>query len=160
MSPNARRQLILGGLIAGLAAWLVVPQLLQRGGPTPARAATVDDDGLAESDRELLKPLLSAVAAMPARELQAAAAWPESPFQRTPPAAPEPARLTAAAPAPARPGLRLDGIIAGSVPRALVSGRIVGVGDRLPGGYRVAAIDSDSVTLEGSEGPWTLSLAE
>jgi hypothetical protein len=66
-----------------------------------------------------------------------------------------------AAPAPPKPApLRLQGILFNPRrPSAMISGKTVFVGDKV-GGFRVAAIDQDSVTLAGAGQTKVLSLSE
>lgn len=86
----------------------------------------------------------------PAREQSAPAFSPEhatSNSVATSPAAPD---VTPSPQLPARPALRLQGIVAHPTrPSAVINGKTVFVGDKL-GDKRVVAIDSDTVTLGGS----------
>jgi len=89
-----------------------------------------------------------------------AAVWPRDPFFRF--ADPGAGEETRAGPADPRPTARfaLSAVLSGSPPLALINGRVVAVGDRLADGSIVVAIDADSVTLEGSQGSWTLRLRD
>ena len=160
MNPSTRRKLILGGLLAVLAAWLVLPTVLRRGGPAQAQAATTEEAEATGVGADVVLPVLSAVAALPAPEAPVNLGWPSDPFQRLHPPRPANGLDTAAAPAETHPGLALEAIISGSSPRAMIQGQIVAVGDRLAGGYTVTAIDAYSVTLAGPQGPWTLTLPQ
>jgi hypothetical protein len=171
MTPDTRRKLILGGIIAVLAAWVVIPQVLRRVGPAAAQAAAArlklgttteepatGDPGAPGDDT--VSAVLAAVAALPAADTPAHLVWPADPFQRPEPAAPEQRSDAREPAADTHAGLTLNGIIGGSSPRALIRGQIVGIGDQLAGGYTVTAIDTNSVTLAGPQGPWTLTLAQ
>jgi hypothetical protein len=160
MNPSHRRKLILGGLLAVLAVWLVLPTVLRRGGPAQAHAATADEIEAASTDADVVAPLLSAVAALPTPEALVNLGWPSDPFQRLHPPTPAKNPDAAAAPAETHAGLAVEAIISGSSPRALIQGQIVAVGDQLAGGYTVTAIDAYSVTLAGPQGPWTLTLPQ
>jgi hypothetical protein len=160
MNPSARRKLILGGVVAVLAAWLVLPLVLRHRGPAEAQAAASADADVAGDDAELVTPLLLAVAALPAAELPVDQGWPADPFQRLRSGTPDTTADSSAAPTDVRARPVLNGIIGGSSPRALIQGQIVAVGDRVVGGYTVTAIDAYSVTLEGPQGPWTLTLPQ
>jgi hypothetical protein len=161
MSPRAYRKLILGGLVAGLAGWHVIPRLLGASGPRPAHAA---DSGAPEAEpaaADLALPALPNVEIGAwARDGPAPAAWPEDPFQRRREIAPatEDARLSARPEQPA--AFVLNAIISGDTPRALINERVLAVGDRLADGSTVVAIDTFSVALSGPAGTWTLELSE
>ncbi len=164
MNPSTRRKLILAVVMAVLGAWAVIPQVLRRAGPAPAQAAASDetpaaDDPGAPGDDAVLA-VVAAVAALPVSDAPASPGWPADPFQRLEPTAPAQGSAADKAPAEAHAGLTLDGIISGSAPRALIQGQIVGVGEQLAGGYVVTAIDTNSVTLAGPQGPWTLTLPQ
>ena len=158
MSPSAYRKLILGGLVAGLAGWLVIPRLLGASGPRPAHAAdsVAPEAGPAAANLALPNVEIGAWA----RDGPTPAPWPEDPFQRRREFAPgtEDARLSAR---PERPAaFVLNAIISGDVPRALINERVLAVGDRLADGSTLVAIDTFSVAFSGPEGTWTLELAE
>jgi hypothetical protein len=158
MNPSAPRKLILGGVLAVLAGWLVIPRLIHNTGPAPAQAADTDTTRSADRDAELLLPILAAAPAAPAVPL--AAEWAADPFHRLRPATAPDQPQTPVQPGQPPAALVLEGILNGAAPSALISGQIAGVGDRLPGGYTVAAIDAYSVTLDGPQGPWTLKLPQ
>jgi hypothetical protein len=162
MNPSARRKLILGGAIAVLGAWVALPPVLRRVGPAQAQAADRklerDTEDVADDTSDLVASVLAAVAALPAVEVPVSSGWPASPFGCRDAAA----DTGTSSPAPRNPSpvLRLDGIILGDAPRALIGGQIVGVGDQVAGDYTVTAIDTNSVTLVGPQGPWTLTLPQ
>ena len=172
MTPDARHKLILAGVIAVLAAWVLIPQVLRRVGPAPAQAAgaelepgspgeaAVGEPGAAEDDT--VASVLAAMAALPTPDTPTGSVWPADPFGSRA-SGPGP-RVPAPAPQAPNLGLALEGIISGSPdapgPRALIQGQIVAVGDQLAGGYTVTAIDTNSVTLAGPLGPWTLTLPQ
>jgi hypothetical protein len=154
MNRSTWRKLILATAMAVLGAWLVIPQVLRRAGPAPALAATADE--AAAGDDDAILAALGAVAALPGPDTPVSPGWPADPFT---PRGPGPgSRAPTPAPQAPSPGLSLDGIISGTAPRALIQGQIVGIGDQLASGYTVTAIDTNSVTLAGPQGPWTLTL--
>lgn len=161
MSPSVYRKLILGGLVAGLAGWLVIPRLLGTSGPRPAYATESVAPEAAEpvADNPALATPRVELAGW-ARDGPTPAAWPEDPFQRRR----ELASATEDAQLPARPeqpaAFVLSAIISGDVPRALINERVLAVGDRLADGSTVVAIETFSVALSGPEGTWTLELSE
>jgi hypothetical protein len=159
MSLKAVRRLALGGVIAALGAWLIIAHLVPSTGPRLAQAAAAADADTSSADAEPLAPLLAAATALRASEVPPSRTWPPSPFrlaelEPTQGGAENAPHDTGAMPT----AFRLEGIISGPPPRALISGQILAVGDSLPGGHTVVVIDAYSVTLEGPQGTWTLLL--
>ncbi|GEM_PF-6139031 len=187
MNPSFYRRLILGALIAGAAGWLLLPRQFRQT-PSAARAAGPAPacEGQAQSFEPTLerpeplrpKPMgvetigVAATDPRPGRNGPAVAGaaglggsdrdWPRDPFFRF--SAPQPAGSerggdsTTAAPPLSRYCLRA--ILTGNSPRALINQQIVAVGDQLPDGSTVTAIDQDCVKLSGPRGPWELKLPE
>jgi hypothetical protein len=161
MSPSAYRKLIFGGLVVGLAGWLVIPRLLGASGPRPAHAADsiAAEAEPAAADLALLALPNVALGAW-ARDGPTPAPWPEDPFLHRREFAPraEDAQLSARPEQPA--AFVLNAIISGDVPRALINERVLAVGDRLADGSTLVAIDTFSVALSGPKGTWTLELSK
>jgi hypothetical protein len=158
MSPSALRKLILGGLVAGLAGWLVVPHLLGARGPRTAQAADSPTPETQPAVADLTLPDVEMVAA--SLEGPTPAPWPADPFlgQRSHAPGPDDARPSTR---PAQPAaFVLSAIISGDVPRALINERVLAVGDRLADGSTIVAINTLSVALSGPAGTWTLELSE
>ena len=161
MIPSAYRKLILGGVVTGLAGWLVIPRLLGASGPRSAHAADSDAPAAKSAVADLALPALPNVEIGAwTRDGPTPAPWPEDPFQRRRESAPgtEDARLSVR---PERPAaFVLHAIISGDVPRALINERVLAVGDRLADGSTIVAIDAFSVALSGPAGTWTLELSK
>jgi hypothetical protein len=161
MSPDAYRKLILGGLAAGLAGWLVIPRLLGTSGPRTAHAAdsVAPEVEPTAADLALLALPDVALGAWP-RDGPTPAVWPEDPFRRRRELTPE-TEDPRHADRPEQPAaFVLNAIVSGDTPRALINERVLAVGDRLADGSTIVAIDTFSVALSGPEGTWTLELSE
>ena len=160
MSSSAVRKLVLGGLVATLGAWVLVPRLLGVAIPRAARAAEAEATEDAEPEADWVPPVVNVPdAARPAPDESATVAWPEDPFFCRHSAA-SATQDQPAAGAKKRAGPVLSAVVNGAAPWALIDGQVVTVGGRLADDYTVVAIETDSVTLSGPEGTWTLKLPE
>ena len=164
MRSNGRRQLILGGLIAGLGIWFGAGRLLGEAGPAHARADGSDSwsDEADALDRSTGGPVASEAVQRARRAQQdlADAAWPRNPFlrplsERTQESDQEHADTPAE-----QPQFVLNAIVGGTAPLAMINGRTVAEGDVLSDGSTLTAIDAYSVTLRGPRGIWTLRLPD
>lgn len=144
MSAKHRIRLLLAGLLAA-GAWFAL-SFRDGAAPRPAAAA------LPAAPR--LVSTAPAQAPVPPRAWPDRRAWPPDPF-RTPGSSSRPDNgMNSTIPRsdlPARPFV-LKAILDGQNPRAILDGQVVAVGDRLPGGATVAAIDAFSVTLTETDG--------
>ena len=160
MRPSAYRKLVLGGLVAALGAWVVIPRLLGGAAPRTAHAAEAEDAGSAESEADWVPPVVNVADVTGlAPDESATVPWPEDPFFRRHLAANAEQDQSPAAQVK-RAGPVLSAVVDGPMPWALINGRIVTVGDQLADDSVVLAINTDSVTLSGPEGTWTLKLPE
>lgn len=162
MTSSNVRKAILGGLIAVLAAWYVLPRWLGRPAPAPAEAA---ERAEVPATTELAPPVDSyakAQAQLREQRRTAAIAWPTDPFgvtvERPAGSAPQ---ADESSPGPgAPPAYVLKGVITGTPPRALLNDLVVAVGDELAEGATVLAIDADSLTIQSPRGRIVVTLAE
>lgn len=89
-----------------------------------------------------------------------AASWPENPFDRNRPARVDPDKIENLPMRGEKTRFVLNAIVSGDCPLAMIDGKVFAVGDSLYGEYKVAAIDSESVRLEGAGGSRNLRLAK
>jgi hypothetical protein len=154
MSREAARRLAIGGVIAGLGGWLVLPRVLGTAGPAVACAAPMTAE-----NETVAAPAAATEPAPDQRAARTAAPWPADPF----PVLPEPTggvEQTVAEPAVAQRQPALNAIVSGPTPHALIDGKIVAIGDRLPDGSIVTAIGAYAVSLQGPQGAYSLELAQ
>ncbi len=159
MGRDRLRKLVLGGAVASLGAWVVLPRIGPALGPTPAQAAPAEVDAAG--------PAAAAPAPDDARPEYAAdlhqwvaAPWPDDPFRLTPTEVAEGEKTTADAQPTAAYRPVLSAILSGAASQALIDGQVFKVGDRLADGSVIAAIEDLRVTLQGPQGPWMLELPE
>jgi hypothetical protein len=154
MNRDGLRRLIMGGVIAGLGGWLVLPRVIGTTGPAMACAAPTTAE-----NETVAAPAAATEPAPDQRAELTAAPWPADPFLvlREPPTA---VGQTVAEPAVAPRQPVLNAIISGPTPRALIDGKIVTLGDRLADGSIVTAIGAYAVSLQGPQGAYSLALAQ
>jgi len=155
----SRRGLILGTITLGLTGYGLW-QLW--GGPrsATAQASSVESESELDQAAVLDAPAPLSVEHQRERALVAAAAWPADPFRQHGERASLPPGQPTRRPAGPQDTLTLNGIISGPSPLAMISGRIVAVGDQLGPEITVAAIDDDSVVLHTTRGDRTLALPD
>jgi hypothetical protein len=155
MNPEHMKRTLMGSLIGVLAIWLALDRYLPSAKPSPADAATAvnaEDTTVLVAPPKAVDPLNEQV-----RQEWANKAWPANPFNRTRPAARTDSEKKKTGEA-AR--YALSAIVTGRRPLALIDGAYLTIGDRLPDGSSIKAIGQNSVTLQGPDGPWTLTLPE
>lgn len=158
MNREKMKKAIMGSLIGALGLWFVVERLAP--GTQPVVAAESAQSGIeaAEASDEAQPAAQNEVAGEEERRRWLAATWPANPFYKDRKNEPGANPKNEAADANAR--FILSAIIQGCRPQALIDGAYLTVGDRLPDGSRILTIESNSVVLQGPEGPWTLKLPE
>ena len=158
MSTNTLRKLILSCAVAILVAWCAWDYWPNR--PRAAAAASTPEllTALKRAQHDGVQAAALSPAMLEQRRAIVSAPWPTDPFYEADYVDPSSAPKEKTRAAVARAKFVLNAIVGGSAPLALIDGRIVGVGDPLAGGWRVAAIDEDTVTLNGPRGPRVLKL--
>jgi hypothetical protein len=157
MARDRLRKLLLGGSLAVLGAWVVLPRVWSGLGPAEAQAAP-PEEMTNESVTGAAAPADPAPTYAAELDAWATAPWPDDPF-RLPPALVEGEQPKPDAPSSAgRPVL--SAILSGAAAQALIDGQVLKVGDRLADGSVIAAIENSRVTLQGPQGRWTLELSE
>ncbi len=158
MSRDRLRKLVLGGAVAVLGAWIVLPRVWSGLGPTTAQAAPTEAS-VDEPNAAAAVPEGAPVEYVADLAEWVSAPWPDDPFRVTPTTAEDDQpKVDAASPAAYRPVL--SAILSGATPQALIDGQVFKVGDRLADGSVIAAIEDLRVTLQGPQGPWLLELPE
>ena len=159
MNPKNYKQIAMGGLIGVLSIWFVLDRFAPSAQPATASAATevaVDVEEDADLDAPLIEPVDPALEE--AREVWTNKAWPANPFKHD--RAQSAKSNTEDEQVEGTVRYSLSAIVNGKRPLALIEGAYLSVGDRLPDGSRIQAIHQNSVTLEGPDGPWKLTLPE
>lgn len=161
MNRSAYRKLILGSVIIGLAGWYGVTNFLIGASPPKATAAVAPSSEY-RAPAEVESSTTNTVDQRLLREQHdlAAAAWPPDPFRRVETNENTSTQVDDDLADDDKTTFVLNAIISGSVPLAMINGRVIVVGDQLADGSTVAAIDTYSVELSGPMGPWTLTLSE
>lgn len=160
MNPNRLKKTVMASLIGALGLWLAVDRFLP--GMEPVRAEAAESVASVEPPdaSEEIVPVAKSDDPEIQRERDrwTQAPWPADPFNR------DHRGETAVNNSNNETGTSarhaLTAIVTGRRPLALIDGAYLTVGDKLPDGSRIEAIGSNSVALQGPEGPWTLMLPE
>lgn len=147
MAPDEQRQTRLAVailVVAALAFWSL--RIIGRPGVATA-AVSPDTPSQVELDSlsRYLTPMADSLAA--SRDTVNAAAFEGDPFEPPAPVHVAPAPRSAVAPAPAPDWVLSAIFITASRRAAVVNDVLVNIGDRLPGGARVSAIERDHVVI-------------